>query len=145
MDYLGIPSTSNGFLDTQSDSDNFGDFSSCSFNSSDESFTPSSSRKFSTKKNDMIKNFDLLCDNDSKNSGQSFNEIDTQNRPKHHKSFTSIIKLLMNSMKHSTRSDQHQSILRRPTEYGYVRGISGLPIRVIKASSATSANHVVKR
>ena len=127
------------------------DFSSCTssflFNTSDESFNSNSSSEYSTKKNDVSKNFDLSCDSDSKNSNQSYNEIDSRSQPKHHKSVGSIIKFLKSSVTNKSTKDQHQSILRRPTEYGYVRGISGLPIRVIKASSSTSTRcqHIAKR
>jgi hypothetical protein len=134
-DFLDIPTPSK--FEFQSS------FYSLNFNSSNESFSSEPPSEYSTKKNDVLKNFDLLCDSNSKNS----EEIDIRNRPKHHKSFVSIIKFLRNTMRNKETNDQRQSIFRRPTEYGYVRGISGLPIKVIKASSTTSARcqHVVKR
>lgn len=151
-DYMeSAPKTNANSYAFQSFSRDSEDFSSCTsnflFNTSDESFNSNSSSEYSTKKNDVSKNFDLSCDGGSKNSNQSFNEIDSRGKPKHHKSVGSIIKFLKNSMTNKATNDQHQSILRRPTEYGYVRGISGLPIRVIKASSSTSPHcqHVAKR
>lgn len=115
------------------------DFSSYNLNSSDDSFNSNNSCSSSSeKKNDVLKNYNLLLnDGDSKASEHSLSEIDSHSKTQQHKSFqSSIIKFLKNSMKNKPANDQHQSILRRPTQYVHVRGISGLPIRVIKASSS---------
>lgn len=109
------------------------------FSSSDDSFNSNSSQQ-SQKKNESNENFDLLLsDDDNKNSGLSFNEMDTRTQ-RHHKSFVSLVKFLRKiSSKKSSQQQPTQSILRRPTEYRFVTGMSGLPIRVAKASPSTTA------
>lgn len=149
-DFTEIPSSYTNSSPHRMSSGKYDDFSSLNFNSSDESFNSnsSSSSNSSAKKNDGSKNFDLsLNDCDSKNSEHIYSETDANSKPEHHKSLVSIIKFFKNSMKNKPSNDQPQSILRRPTEYGYVRGISGLPIRVIKASSSSAAccHRIVKR
>jgi hypothetical protein len=151
-DFTEIQSTHKSASINRMSAGNCDDFSSYTFNSSDDSFNSNSSSdsKSSEKKNDSLKNFDLLLnDCDSKTSDNNLNEIDIHNKREHHKSFLSIIKFFKNSTKSKTTNELHQSILRRPTEYIHVRGISGLPIRVIKASSSSSSaaccHRIVKR
>lgn len=150
-DFMEIPETHKSqSIHRMSSGGNHDDFFDYNFNASDESFNSNSSSSSksssSEKKNDV--NYDLLRGGrGSKGSEQSFNEIDSHNKPEHHKSFVSIVKFFKSSVKSKTTHCQHQSILRQPTEYGYVRGISGLPIRVIKSSSPSSASclRIVKR
>lgn len=117
------------------------------FSSSDESFNSNSSQQFQ-KKNEVNENFDLLLsDDDNKNSGLSFNEMDTTSQ-QNHKSFGSLVKFLKRiSAKKSSHQQPTQSILRRPTEYCFVKGMSGLSIRVAKASpsSTTACCHRVMK
>lgn len=150
-DFMEIPEThKNRSTHRMSSGGKHDDFFDFNFNSSDESFNSNSSSSSkssssSEKKNDV--NYDLLSGGcGSKGSEQSFNDIDSHNKPEHHKSFVSIIKFFKSSVK-SKKTNCQQSILRGPTEYGYVRGISGLPIRVIRSSSPSSAScrRIVKR
>lgn len=115
------------------------------FTSSDESFNSSSS-KSSEKKNDVNKNCDLSSiDDDNKSSRISYNEMDingVNNRKSNNKSFVSIVKFLKNlSTKKSDREQTQasRSILRRPSEYVFVKGMSGLPMRVLKTSPPTTS------
>lgn len=118
-----------------------------SFTSSDESFNSSSS-KSSEKKNDVNKSSDLLpSDDDNKSSRISYNEMDINGATtttQTHKSFVSIVRFLK---KISTRkADDNQasssrSILRRPSEYVFVKGMSGLPMRVLKTQQSTTSCH----
>lgn len=142
--FLEIPSPSN--FELQNNIKDLRDLN-LNFNSSDESFSSNSTKNYSGKKNDVLNSFDLLCDSASKSSDQSLEEMDISRKAKNHKSFVSIIKFLRNSMKNKATRDQPQNIFRRPTEYIRVRGISGLPIKVIKESSVSSScyQHVVKR
>lgn len=111
------------------------------FNSSDESFNSnrsSNSSKSLEKTNDVIRKCDLSNDDGNSSGGNSLSETDTNDRRRNYKS---IIKFLKNfKPKTEGRSEQqskNQSILRRPTEYTFVRGMSGLPLRVIKSSTST--------
>lgn len=121
------------------------------FTSSDESFNSNSSSnsdKSFEKKNDVLKTCDLLLNGvDSQSNCVNYNDVDineNSTRKEHHKSFKSIVKYVKNfslkSEKSSDSQQQSQSILRRPTEYVFVKGMSGVPIRVAKASSSTR-NH----
>lgn len=125
-------------------SDNNIEDSCFSFNLSDDSFNSNSStdsNKSNEKKNDGIKNCDLLPTSDEENkSGREIdiNGVNSQN----HKSSHSIIKILK---RFSTRNDsshqkRRQSILRQPTEYIFVKGMSGVQIRVAKPSSSSSSS-----
>lgn len=136
-DFMEIPSSSR-FPSRTSES-----LDDCyfTFNSSDESFNSnrgSNSSKSLEKTNDVIRKCDLSSEDGNSSSGNSLSETDTNGRRRNYKS---IIKFLKNFRpKTEARSEQqnkNQSILRRPTEYIYVRGLSGLPLRVIKASSST--------
>lgn len=109
------------------------------FTSSDESFNSNSSSSGSdksfNKKNDVMGSDDLLM------SRTSFNGMNnTEARKENHKSFGSIVKMLRNlNLKHEKASREHQhSILRAPTEYAIVRGMSGLNLKVIKSTQQTS-------
>jgi hypothetical protein len=139
--FLEIPSY---HLDLE---DDIKDISSLDLNSLDESFYSEQRDKYSGKNNDVLKSFDLLCDSASKASDQSLEEINIPRKPKHHKSLESIIKFLKNSMKNKATIEQHQNIFRKPTEYEFRRGISGLQIKVIKETSTSSERfqNIVKR
>lgn len=138
------------FLEIQSsprrasaDAGNIDDF--YSFTSSDESFNSNSSNSSKSfhKKNDISKRFDLLLDH---NSSRSFTEMDLNEasgrKQRHNKSSMSIIKFLKSLTSRSKAESLpmgSRSILRRPTEYEFVTGMSGLQIRVVKASSSTAS------
>lgn len=114
-----------------------------SFTSSDDSFNSNSS-KSSEKKNDVNKNCDLSSSDDDNKSNNETDTIGVNTRQGNHKSFVSIVRFLKKIS--SKKADQNQqqasrSILRRPSEYIYVKGISGIPIRVLKTSPPTSSCH----
>lgn len=136
-DFMEIPSSSRFPSRTSERLDDF----YFTFNSSDESFNSnrsSNSSKSLEKTNDVIRKCDLSSEDGSSSGGNSLSETDTNSRRRNYKS---IIKFLKNfKPKSDARNEQknkNQSILRRPTEYTYVRGLSGLPLRVIKASTST--------
>jgi hypothetical protein len=118
------------------------DFSdSCfGFNSSDESFESNTS---SVKTNDSRSKCDLSLHTRLGGHHQTdINDSDTQSQSDRRKSFTAIVKFLKRIAKSKTSSDRpsaSRSILRRPTEYVFVKGMSGLPMRVDKASAASSS------
>lgn len=119
------------------------------FTSSDESFTSNSSSnsdKSYQKKNDVLKTCDLLLNDDDKRSNWvNYNDVDNNEHSsskEHHKSLKSLVqyvkKLSLKSEKSTEDQHQNRSILRRPTEYIFVKGMSGLPIRVPKASPSSN-------
>lgn len=121
--------------------DNLEDFCH-NFTSSDESFnsnsssgsgSSSSASKSFEKTNDVMRSNDL-----SLRSQTSFNGVNnTAARKENHKSFGSIVKMLKNlNLKHEKPSHK-RSILRKPTEYTFVKGMSGLNLRVIKPTQST--------
>lgn len=125
------------------------------FTSSDESFNSNSSSnsndKSYKKKNDVLKSHDLLLnDDESRSNCVNFNDVDNINentlRKESCKSFRSLVKyvkkltLKTEKLNHS----QQQSILRKPTEYTYVKGMSGLAYRVAKPSLRTHQRCVSK-
>lgn len=119
-----------------------------SFTSSNNSIMSNNSCQ---KTNCASKNSDLLPSDDDNNnsSGTSCDEMDmslNDAKPERHlKSFVSIIKFLRNiSAKKSNNQALNRSILRRPTEYCFVKGISGLPMRV-RASSTTSCHRCIAK
>lgn len=107
------------------------------FTSSDESFDSNTSSS-SSQQNDSSDSSDL-SQRDSKPNESKPNEINTNSGD--HKSFVSIMKRLKNNIKRKSEKSkaQPQSILRRPQEYVFVRGMSGLPLRV-KAPQSSSCH-----
>lgn len=150
-DFCEIPSNhSHGDSDNLEDSHNF-----ChNFTSSDESFTSnssagasSSSDKSFEKKNDVMRSSDLMSD--SLRSRTSFNGVNNAEAG-NHKSFGSIIKMLKNlNLRHEKpRNKEHKhSILRAPTEYTFVKGLSGLNLKVpvIKESAAACCQRCISK
>lgn len=120
------------------------------FTSSDESFnsnSSSSSGQSFEKKNDLLKTCDLLLNaDDSRSNCVNYNDVQINQKAtkkeQNQSSIMSIIKyvkkLSLKSEKTNESSQQNRSILRRPTEYTFVKGMSGLPIRVAKSSPSSS-------
>lgn len=108
------------------------------FTSSDESF---SSRGSKTSSQTKSENFDLSLRGTSTGSTNESNHA-VINTPKHnHKSLKAIANLWKNFTVQSDKSKKQQqprSILRKPTEYFFVKGMSGLPLRVAKTTSSSS-------
>lgn len=119
-----------------SSEDNLEDFCT-GFTSSDESFSSNASKSSTETKNE---NFDLSLRGSSTN-GSNHAVINTQKQS--HKSLQSIARLWKNFRSRSDKSKQQQqpqSILRKPTEYFFVKGMSGLPLRVVKTPSLSSSS-----
>ena len=140
---------------SRSASENLEDFCHY-FTSSDESFNSNSSSNSDEsfeKKNDVLKTCDLLLnDEDRKSNCVNYNDVDINENntlKTHHKSFRSIIKYVKKMSAKSEKSNDNQqpsrSILRRPTEYTFVKGISGVPIRVAKVSPSTSNHRYISK
>lgn len=132
--FMEIPPKEGCSSISSGNSDTLGDFSS--FKSSDGSFNSTSSR--SLNRNNEEKSFDS-SDNENQSS-ENYTETTSNSYTKKesHKSFEPIIKFFKRfSTKSKTSSSHQQSILRQPTEYRFVKGISGVPcrIRIAKASS----------
>lgn len=127
---FGLLSMEFNEISSSSTSNVSGSFSDYRFSSSDESFGSNNSRKSYHKTNGAIENFDLLlADRDDK-------------KHEHRKSFASLVKFLTKiSARKSSIEEPTKSILRRPTEYCFVRGISGLPMRVVKPPSTSTSCH----
>lgn len=111
------------------------------FTLSDDSFNSNSSSSFEMK-NGVKQNCDLLFRVDSNNE-LSANETNT--RKPDRKSFLSMVNLLRNLKLRSPKSTKdQQSILRHPTEYVFIKGMSGLPIRVAKSSAPCCHRSIAK-
>ncbi|CRK95890.1 CLUMA_CG009336, isoform A [Clunio marinus] len=132
-------SSASSMSDTLGDSSSF---NSSSFNSSDGSFK-------SNIQNNKEKNFDLsMSCNDFRTDG-SFNSEEQENCNKRKgikNSFLSFIRTFKD-IKKCRNSRNQKSILRQPTEYVYVKGFSGVPMRVIKdySSPISSDYHLYVR
>lgn len=134
-DFGEIPAQNRFRFPTSDSQDNLEDFCS-GFTSSDESFGSNASKSTTGSKNE---NFDLSLGGSSTN-GSNHAVINT--RKHSHKSLQSIARLWKNFRSQSDKSKQQQpqSILRKPTEYFFVKGMSGLPLRVVKTPSSSSSS-----
>lgn len=127
---FGLLSMEFNEIQSSSTSNESGSLSDYRFTSSDESFGSNNSRSCH-KTNGAIENFDLLlADRDDK-------------KHEHRKSFASLVKFLtkISARKSSIEQQPTKSILRRPTEYCFVRGLSGLPMRVVKPPPTSTSCH----
>lgn len=133
-DFGEIPAQNRFRFPTSSSDENLEDFCT-GFTSSDESFSSNASKSSAESKNE---NFDLSLRGSSAN-GSNRAVINTKHS---NKSLQSIVRLWKNFRSPSDKSKQQQqpqSILRKPTEYFFVKGMSGLPLRVVKTSSSSSS------
>lgn len=136
----------------RSSEDIYCDFNYSSSSSFDDSYRTNSSRDLQHKKNDHLGNCDLLLStsasssNDSSQRNLNFNGSESKINQRN-KSLSSIAKLFNNLSLKSWRltksitktpekkSKKQISILRRPSDYYWTKGISGLhTIRVEKSS-----------
>lgn len=115
--------------------------SSCSFTSSDESFGSCSSRSYKKVINDTTEK-NVWSSRNKNRMGNHMetkrNEIETIEH-QNHKSMVSIIKFLKKIS--SKKSENPKQLYRRPTEYFFVRGCSGLTIRVAKTPNTLAFAH----
>lgn len=115
-----------------------------SFVSSSDSFNVNQ-KEFHRMKNDLRDRFDFDEDNKSSSRDEISTKVDfyekNTSKSSDDKSSSSIIKFLRNvSSQKSENRTQRRNIFRTPTEYCFVKGMSGLPIRV-RASSVTACCH----
>lgn len=135
-DFGEIPAQNRFRFPTSDSEDNLEDFCT-GFTSSDESFSSNGSK--SSSDTNKTETFDLSLRGSSTNES---NHVAINAQKQNHKSLKSIARLWKNFRVQSDKSKQQQqaprSILRKPTEYFFVKGMSGLPLRVVKTSSSSS-------